>query len=105
MSDIVLSNVNINPNTEGQTMSRALAHDNNYADGWEPLPGVMPWGYFRGPDGKAYDYAHIARTIRELHTDTIGKHIFTQLDALGIRPAFDRGTTPCDLPFTFIERG
>ena len=33
----------------------------------------------------------------------MGKHIFVQLDALGLREAFDRADTPYSLPYTFAE--
>ena len=33
--------------------------------------------------------------------DLVGKHIFEQLDAVGLRSVFDRGTTPYVLPYTF----
>jgi hypothetical protein len=81
--------------------SRSFAWDGNYADGWEPVRGERPWGFFRGPDGRAYDYGRIAYWIRQLHNDVIGRPILEQLEAVGLREIYDQGTTPCALPITF----
>lgn len=57
--------------------------------------------FFRGPDGTKYNYEDIGDMIAIDHPDLVGKHIFEQLDAVGLRSVFDRGTTPYMLPYTF----
>lgn len=60
-------------------------------------------GYFLGATGTRYEYADIAKRIREEAPQTLGKHISTQLEALGLLDEMQEGTTPCGLPFTFAE--
>lgn len=60
-------------------------------------------GYFLGATGTRYDYSDIADRIRQNAPQTLGKHIFVQLEALGLLREFRDGTTPCGLPFTFAE--
>tara|TARA_R110000824_G_scaffold9475_1_gene42347 strand:- start:824 stop:1102 length:279 start_codon:yes stop_codon:yes gene_type:complete len=57
--------------------------------------------FFRGPDGTKHEYEDIGDMIAIDHPDLVGKHIFEQLDAVGLRSVFDRGTTPYVLPYTF----
>ena len=57
--------------------------------------------FFRGPDGTKYYFDDISNTIASKHPDLVGKHIFLQLDAAGLRPVFERGTTPYVLPYSF----
>jgi hypothetical protein len=59
--------------------------------------------YFRGPSGTRYTYADIADRIRREAPQTLGKHIFVQLEAIGLLEEMQNGTTPCGLPFTFAE--
>ena len=58
--------------------------------------------YYDGYRNKI-EYKTIANTIRKLHPYLRGKHIFTQLVALGLYEGFNRGSTPCSLPFSFTE--
>jgi hypothetical protein len=60
-------------------------------------------GYFYGATGTRYTYADIAARIREEAPQTLGKHIFVQLEAIGLLDELTNGTTPCGLPFTFAE--
>ena len=57
--------------------------------------------FFRGPDGTKYMYQKIGEEIANDHPDLVGVHIFEQLDAVGLRPVFERGTTPYILPYSF----
>jgi hypothetical protein len=59
--------------------------------------------YFRGPTGTRYRYAEIAERIRREAPHTLGKHIYVQLEAIGLLAAMMNGTTPCGLPFTFAD--
>jgi hypothetical protein len=57
--------------------------------------------YFTGGSGRRYTYAEIANRIRNDAPHTLGKHIFVQLEAIGLLDEMQNGTTPCGLPFTF----
>jgi hypothetical protein len=59
--------------------------------------------YFRGPTGTRYDFSEIADRIRREAPHTLGKHIFVQLEAIGLLREFQEGTTPCGLPRTFAD--
>jgi len=59
--------------------------------------------YFTGASGTRYAYADLASRIRQEAPHTLGKHIFAQLEAIGLLEEMQRGTTPCALPFTFAE--
>jgi hypothetical protein len=56
---------------------------------------------FYGGSGTRYTFAEVADRIRGEAPHTLGKHIFEQLDAIGLRREFDTGTTPHGLPYTF----
>lgn len=58
-------------------------------------------GYFCAPDGRHIYFADIDNAIEALHPSARGKHIFVQLEALNLRKVFDKGSSPCGLPFTF----
>jgi hypothetical protein len=60
-------------------------------------------GYFSGASGTRYGYSEIAARIRREAPLTLGKHIFVQLEAIGLLYEMKNGTTPCALPFTFAE--
>ena len=60
-------------------------------------------GYFVGASGRRYTYAEIADRIRSEAPHTLGKHIFVQLEAIGLLEEMEKGTTPCGLPFTFAD--
>jgi hypothetical protein len=60
-------------------------------------------GYFIGKSGKHYRYADIAKLVCEKAPETLGKHIFVQLAALGLLEEMGGGVTPCGLPFTFAS--
>ena len=57
--------------------------------------------YFIGKSGQRYRYADIARLVGEQAPETLDKHIFVQLPALGLLEEMQGGVTPCGLPFTF----
>ena len=59
--------------------------------------------YFIGKAGRRYRYADIARLVCEKAPETLGKHIFAQLAALGLLEEMQGGVTPCRLPFTFAS--
>ena len=61
-------------------------------------------GYFIGATGTRYAYADIADRIRKDAPHTLGKHIFEQLDAIGLLEEMQNGTTPCGLPYSFADR-
>jgi hypothetical protein len=69
----------------------------------DETPLADPVRYFRGPSGTRYYYPDIADRIRRDAPQTLGQHIFVQLEALGLIREFQDGTTPCGLPFTFAE--
>jgi hypothetical protein len=60
--------------------------------------------YFIGQSGKRYRYADIAKLVCEKAPETLGKHIFVQLTALGLLQEIQGGVTPCGLPFTFASK-
>ncbi len=60
-------------------------------------------GYFLGATGTRYDYSDIADRIRRDAPQTLGQHIFAQLEAIGLLRELQDGTTPCGLPFTFAD--
>ncbi len=57
--------------------------------------------YFTGASGGKHYYAALAELIGERHPELRGKHIFQQLETLGLLDEFRRGTTPYGLPFSF----
>ena len=59
--------------------------------------------YFRGASGTPYAYAEIAARIRKEAPHTLGKHIFEQLEAIGLLEELRNGSTPWSLPYTFAE--
>ena len=60
--------------------------------------------YFIGKSGQRYRYADIAKQVCEKAPETLGKHIFAQLAALGLLEEMQGGVTPCGLPFTFASK-
>lgn len=60
--------------------------------------------YFIGESGLLYDYAGIKNQLNRLDNwrELVGKHIFVQLEALGLLCEFDNGQTPCQLPASFM---
>lgn len=59
--------------------------------------------YFVGVSGGKHFFRGLAELIRVEHPDLRGKNIFKQIDALGLREEFNRGTTPHSLPFSFSD--
>jgi len=57
--------------------------------------------FFYGPDGAKYYYDDISDAIASKHPALVGKHIFEQIDAVGLRTEFERGSTPIGLPYSF----
>jgi hypothetical protein len=68
-----------------------------FDDAADPAP------YFRGASGTRYTYAEIADRIRREAPQTLGKHIFVQLEAIGLLDELTNGATPYGLPLTFAE--
>jgi hypothetical protein len=64
----------------------------------------MTNNYFIGKSGQRYRYADVARMVGEKAPETLGKHIFAQLAALGLLEEMEGGVTPCGLPFTFASK-
>ena len=50
-----------------------------------------------------HNFVDLGRRIRDEHPELEGEHIFKQLDALGLRVEFDRGSTPHMLPYSFTD--
>jgi len=59
--------------------------------------------YFIGKSGGKHYYTALANLIRALHPQLRKKHIFAQLDALGLSDEFNGGVTPHGLPFSFTD--
>jgi len=57
--------------------------------------------YFIGTSGRRYRFADLATLVRDKAPETLGKHIFVQLEAIGLLEEMRGGITPCCLPFTF----
>lgn len=60
--------------------------------------------YFIGASGQRYRFADLATLVREKAPETLGKHIFVQLEAIGLMEEMRGGITPCGLPFTFADK-
>jgi hypothetical protein len=75
---------------------------NNHVAAREP-PLTPLARYFRGASGRCYTYPEIADRIRKDAPHTLGKHIFEQLEAIGLLQEIQNGSTPCGLPFTFAD--
>ena len=59
--------------------------------------------YFSGPNGAKFYYADLGAAVAKEHPSLVGKHIFEQLDALGVRQQFEGGHTPRQLPYSFSD--
>lgn len=59
--------------------------------------------YYIKADGTKRTFAEISQRIEHAFPDLVGKHIFVQLDALGLREEFRLGETPRGLPYSFSE--
>ena len=59
--------------------------------------------FFRTATRREIHYKDIAQAIHTLHPHLDGKHIFQQIDALGLRKEFDEGHTPYSLPYSFTS--
>lgn len=78
--------------------------DDNLQARWDREDGKrMNKGYFVREDNSVVFYDDIARAIKALHPNYVGKHIFEQLHVLGLDDAFARGRTPCNLPYSFTQ--
>jgi hypothetical protein len=53
--------------------------------------------------GRWFDGAVIGRAIRAEHRNLVDAHLRVQLRALGLEEAFDRGSTPGPLSFSFAR--
>jgi hypothetical protein len=51
-----------------------------------------------------YTFREIGDLVRSKVPETMGEHIFVQIDALGLRKTFDNADTPYSLPYTFAEK-
>ena len=61
-------------------------------------------GYFVAHKQGKSEYYHfdtIGKEIRKNHPDLVGKHIFQQLEALGLQEVFEGSETPVSLPYSF----
>ncbi len=59
--------------------------------------------YFRTETGRKVYFRDIAVAIDTLHPRLRNKHIFEQLETLGLYGEMRRGTTPVGLPYSFSE--
>lgn len=59
--------------------------------------------YYTEGSGRKVKYKDVAKAISLIRPDLKGKHIFQQLDALGLRREFDRGESPHGLPYSFSD--
>jgi len=59
--------------------------------------------YYLKQDGTRRYFKEISDRIEKEFPDLIGKHIFTQLDALGLFEEFSKGETPVGLPYSFSQ--
>lgn len=59
--------------------------------------------YYIKADGTHRTFAEISQRIKYSFPDLVGKHIFVQLDALGLREEFRLSETPHALPYSFSE--
>ena len=63
----------------------------------------MDGPYFTGITGGKHYYKGLAETIKQKHPEERGKHIFSQLMALGLMVEFEEGSTPYGLPYSFSD--
>lgn len=63
----------------------------------------MKGPYFTGKHGCRVHYVDIARDIAERYPEHRGKHIFIQIEALGLWDEFQGGETPHGLPYSFTS--
>lgn len=82
-----------------EVMEHIADHEDAGPPAHSPLTYNVP--YFCGPTGTRYSYVEVADRIRKEARHTLGKHIFVQLEAIGLLDEFQSGTTPCGLPSTF----
>ena len=59
--------------------------------------------YITTATGERITFAEIAERVRREAPGKTGRHIFEQLDAIGLRETFDRASTPFGLPYSFVE--
>jgi hypothetical protein len=59
--------------------------------------------YFITEDGVKIFYHEIAGRIAVCHPHLVGKHIFVQLEALGLLQQLHKGESPHSLPYSFSE--
>lgn len=59
--------------------------------------------YYITETGRHVYFSDIAKAIDTLHPVKRGKHIFQQLEALGLYGEFRHSTTPCSLPYSFSD--
>ena len=51
-----------------------------------------------------YTFREIGDRVRQEAPETMGEHIFVQIDALGLNDEFNKADTPYSLPYTFAEK-
>tara|TARA_R100000008_G_scaffold33659_1_gene19039 strand:+ start:2083 stop:2328 length:246 start_codon:yes stop_codon:yes gene_type:complete len=51
-----------------------------------------------------FTFREIGDRVRKEAPETLGEHIFVQIDALGLNKEFERAGTPHSLPYTFAEK-
>ena len=59
--------------------------------------------FYTDANDRKIKYADIAASIRTLHPNLIGAHIFLQLDIFNLRDGFDNGESPNGLPYSFSD--
>ena len=59
--------------------------------------------YFIDEGGNKVPYVEVAELIRKRHPMLRGKHIFVQLEGLGMLETFRKGETPHSLPYSFSD--
>lgn len=61
-------------------------------------------GFFVTDGGRKYYFDEVGDMVREKAPETLGEHIFIQLEAVGLMEVFSRSATPVTLPYTFAEK-
>jgi hypothetical protein len=67
------------------------------------LDSCKTGAYYYDSNREKIYFKDIAKAIRNQHPKLEGQHIFAQLDALGLRAGFNKGETPCALPYSFTD--
>lgn len=71
----------------------------SFANGYAPIADERSGYFIGGKERKKYSYDAIAQKVQG--TAVEGKHIFQQLEFLGLSEVFAEGDTPHGLPYSF----